>query len=281
MEGPNIRIIRRFFAVNKPIFFLNLRRFFDRVMNQVWISAAGLSLATIIGSVIGFLVKSLPHKWNDAILGFCAGVMLAASTVGLILPAAQDAGSGRWWLILIGVILGMLLLNVLDLVTPHLHKLTGLEEEEHRNNASLNHVLLFVLAIALHKLPEGIAAGVGFNAADSTDAWAVTLGIAIQNVPEGMVVIAPLLIAGVSKIRTFLISLVIALLEVVGVWIGYGMGAISPILLPVMLALAGGAMLYVVSDEMIPETHAHGYQKLATYALVLGFVSLVFLEISF
>lgn len=281
MEGPNIRIIRRFFAVNKPIFFLNLRRFFDRVMNQVWISAAGLSLATIIGSVIGFLVKSLPHKWNDAILGFCAGVMLAASTVGLILPAAQDAGSGRWWLILIGVILGMLLLNVLDLVTPHLHKLTGLEEEEHRNNASLNHILLFVLAIALHKLPEGIAAGVGFNAADSTDAWAVTLGIAIQNVPEGMVVIAPLLIAGVSKIRTFLISLVIALLEVVGVWIGYGMGAISPILLPVMLALAGGAMLYVVSDEMIPETHAHGYQKLATYALVLGFVSLVFMEISF
>ena len=281
MEGPNIRIIRRFFAVNKPIFFLNLRRFFDRVMNQVWISAAGLSLATIIGSVIGFLVKSLPHKWNDAILGFCAGVMLAASTVGLILPAAQDAGSSRWWLILIGVILGMLLLNVLDLVTPHLHKLTGLEEEEHRNNASLNHVLLFVLAIALHKLPEGIAAGVGFNAADSTDAWAVTLGIAIQNVPEGMVVIAPLLIAGVSKIRTFLISLAIALLEVVGVWIGYGMGAISPILLPVMLALAGGAMLYVVSDEMIPETHSHGYQKLATYALVLGFVSLVFLEISF
>ena len=281
MEGPNIRIIRRFFAVNKPIFFLNLRRFFDRVMNQVWISAAGLSLATIIGSVIGFLVKSLPHKWNDAILGFCAGVMLAASTVGLILPAAQDAGSSRWWLILIGVILGMLLLNVLDLVTPHLHKLTGLEEEEHRNNASLNHVLLFVLAIALHKLPEGIAAGVGFNAADNTDAWAVTLGIAIQNVPEGMVVIAPLLIAGVSKIRTFLISLVIALLEVVGVWIGYGMGAISPILLPVMLALAGGAMLYVVSDEMIPETHAHRYQKLATYALVLGFVSLVFLEISF
>ena len=281
MEGPNIRIIRRFFAVNKPIFFLNLRRFFDRVMNQVWISAAGLSLATIIGSVIGFLVKSLPHKWNDAILGFCAGVMLAASTVGLILPAAQDAGSSRWWLILIGVILGMLLLNVLDLVTPHLHKLTGLEEEEHRNNASLNHVLLFVLAIALHKLPEGIAAGVGFNAADITDAWAVTLGIAIQNVPEGMVVIAPLLIAGVSKIRTFLISLVIALLEVVGVWIGYGMGAISPILLPVMLALAGGAMLYVVSDEMIPETHAHGYQKLATYALVLGFVSLVFMEISF
>ena len=250
-------------------------------MNQVWLSAAGLSLATIIGSLLGFLIKSLPHKWNDAVLGFCAGVMLAASTIGLILPAAEEAGIGRWWLILIGVVCGMLLLNLLDLVTPHLHHITGLDEEAHKHNASLNHVLLFVLAIALHKLPEGIAAGVGFNAADSSDAWAVTLGIALQNIPEGMVVIAPLLIAGVSKLRPFLISLAIALLEVVGVWIGYGMGAISPVMLPVMLSLAGGAMLYVISDEMIPETHAHGYQKLATYALVLGFVTLVFLDIAF
>ena len=143
-------------------------------MNQVWLSAAGLSLATVIGSVLGFFIKALPHKWNDAVLGFCAGVMLAASTVGLILPAAEQAGIGRWWLVLIGVIGGMLFLNVLDLLTPHMHKLTGLDEEEHRNNASLNRVLLFVLAIALHKFPEGIAAGVGFNAADSSSAWAVS-----------------------------------------------------------------------------------------------------------
>ena len=250
-------------------------------MNQVWLSAAGLSLATVIGSVLGFFIKALPHKWNDAVLGFCAGVMLAASTVGLILPAAEQAGIGRWWLVLIGVIGGMLFLNVLDLLTPHMHKLTGLDEEVHRNNASLNRVLLFVLAIALHKFPEGIAAGVGFNAADSSSAWAVSFGIALQNVPEGMVVIAPLLIAGVSKLRTFLISLAIALLEVLGVWVGYGMGSISTLMLPVMLALAGGAMLYVVSDEMIPETHSYGYQKIATYALVLGFVTLVFLDLAF
>ena len=96
-----------------------------------------------------------------------------------------------------------------------------------------------------------------------------------------MVVIAPLLIAGVSRWRTLLISLAIALLEVVGVWLGYGIGAISEVLLPVMLAMAGGAMLYVVSDEMIPETHSHGYQKMATYALIFGFVTLVFLEMAF
>lgn len=250
-------------------------------MSQVWISAAGLSLATIIGALLGFIIKALPHKWNDAVLGYCAGIMLAASTIGLIVPAAESAGLGGWWLILTGVACGMLFLNLLDLVTPHLHKITGLDAEEHRNNASLNHVMLFVMAIALHKLPEGIAAGVGFNAAETSDAWAVTLGIALQNIPEGMVVIAPLLIAGVSKLRTFVISLIIAMLEIVGVWMGYGIGAISEVLLPVMLAMAGGAMLYVVSDEMIPETHAHGFQKTATYALILGFMTLVFLEMAF
>lgn len=250
-------------------------------MTQIWISAAGLSLATVIGSIIGFGIKEVPHRWYDTILGFCAGIMLAASTIGLILPAAESAGLGRWWLILAGVVLGMLFLNLLDMVTPHLHKLTGLDEETHRNNASINHILLFVMAIALHKLPEGMAAGVGFNSTETSDAWAVTLGIAIQNIPEGMVVIAPLLLAGVSKLRTFIISLSIALLEVVGVWIGYGIGSISEVLLPVMLAFAGGAMLYVVSDEMIPETHAHGYQKMATYSLILGFVSLVFLDMAF
>lgn len=250
-------------------------------MTQIWISAAGLALATIIGSVLGFIIKALPHKWNDAVLGYCAGIMLAASTTGLIVPAAESAGIEGWWMILIGVILGMLFLNLLDLITPHLHKITGLDEEEHINNASLNHVLLFVMAIALHKLPEGIAAGVGFNATETSDAWAVAIGIGVQNIPEGMVVIAPLLIAGVSKTRTFMISLAIAMLEIVGVWIGYGIGAISQVLLPVMLSMAGGAMLYVVSDEMIPETHAHGFEKLATYALILGFVTMVFIEMSF
>lgn len=250
-------------------------------MSQIWISAAGLALSTVIGSLLGFFIKSLPHKWNDAILGFCAGLMLAVSTVGLIVPAAESAGLGKWWLIVIGVFIGILFLNLLDLVTPHLHKITGLDAEEHKNNASIDHVLLFVLAIALHKLPEGIAAGVGFNAAESSNAWAVSFGIALQNIPEGMVVIAPLLIAGVSKIRTFIIALAIAMLEIVGVWIGYGMGHISQILLPVMLSMAGGAMLYVVSDEMIPDTHAHGYEKVATYALIMGFVTLVFLDMAF
>ncbi len=221
------------------------------------------------------MIKELPHKWNDTVLGYCAGVMLAASTIGLIVPAFEM--TGHWWLVAIGVMVGALFLNLLDLVTPHLHHITGLDEAEHHHNASLNHVLLFVMAIALHKLPEGMAAGVSMS--EGTEgSWAVTLGIALQNVPEGMVVIAPLLVAGVSHARTFLISTVIGLLEVIGVWFGFAMGTASQLMLPFMLGFAGGAMLYVTSDEMIPETHAHGYQKQATYALLLGFMTLVLVE---
>lgn len=247
-------------------------------MTQVWISAAGLCGSTVIGSLLGFLIKELPHKWNDTVLGYCAGIMLAASTLGLIVPAFEM--TARWWVVVLGVMAGALFLNVLDLATPHLHHITGLGEAEHHHNASLNRVLLFVMAIALHKLPEGMAAGVSMTGLDSAG-WTVSAGIALQNVPEGMVIIAPLLLAGVSTLRTFVISIVIGLLEVVGVWLGFALGSMSQALLPVMLGFAGGAMLYVTSDEMIPETHAHGYQKQATYALLLGFMTLLLIERAF
>lgn len=231
-------------------------------MNSVWISAIGLCGATLIGAVLGFGIKELPHKWNDTVLGYCAGIMLAASTLGLIVPAFEETGTSGWWMVVIGVMVGALFLNVLDLVTPHLHHITGLDEEQHRNNASLNHILLFVMAIALHKLPEGMAAGVSMSDLSSGEtSWAVSLGIALQNIPEGMVIIAPLLVAGVTRMRTLVISLAIGLLEVIGVWLGFALGSTSATFLPIMLGFAGGAMLYVTSDEMIPETHAHGYQK--------------------
>lgn len=248
-------------------------------MIQVWISAAALCATTLLGSVLGFLIKELPHKWNDTVLGYCAGVMLAASTLGLIVPAFEQGGAGQWWIVALGVMAGAAFLNVLDLLTPHLHHITGLDPERHVQGTSLSRVMLFVMAIALHKLPEGIAAGVSM-APDVGEAvsWGVTLGLSLQNIPEGMVIIAPLLVAGVSVLRTFGIALGIGLLEVLGVWLGFGMGTVSATMLPVMLGFAGGAMLYVTSDEMIPETHAHGYQKQATYALLLGFMTLLLLE---
>ncbi len=250
-------------------------------MSAVWISVAGIFGASVLGSILGFAIKALPHKWNDALLGYCAGVMLAASAVGLIVPAFETASSSLWWLLAISVVVGAMFLNVLDMVTPHLHHITGLDPEEHRSNSSLGKVMLFVMAIALHKFPEGMAAGVSLSdTGDASVEWTVSAAIAVQNVPEGMVIIAPLLVAGLSKVRTFVIALGVALLEAVGVLTGYGVAWLFAQLLPFLLAFAGGAMLYVTSDEMIPETHAHGYQKQATYALLLGFVTLVIIDLS-
>ncbi|MDD6472996.1 MAG: ZIP family metal transporter [Bacteroidales bacterium] len=246
-------------------------------MTEVWISAAGLLGSTIIGSVLGFFIKELPHKWNDMVLGYCAGIMLAAATLGLIVPAFEM--TTQWWLVAIGVMAGAFFLNLLDLVTPHMHAITGLDPEAHKHNSTLNHILLFVMAIALHKLPEGMAAGISMiNTSEEFTNWSVSFGIALQNIPEGMVIIAPLLLAGVSKTRTFAISIAIGLIEMAGVLLGYGLGSTSQVYLPVMLGFAGGAMLYVTSDEMIPETHTHGYQKEATYALLVGFMTLIVLD---
>ena len=154
---------------------------------------------------------------------------------------------------------------------PHLHRLVGTEEEDHPNNQKLSKVLLFVSAIAIHNLPEGIAAGVSFGSGNDAEALLIAGGIALQNIPEGMVIIGPMLAAGVSPKRTFLCALMTGLVEVVGTLLGYLAVSIATAILPFALAFAGGTMLYVISDEMIPETHAHGSQRGATYALLVGF----------
>ena len=135
----------------------------------------------------------------------------------------------------------------------------------------MSKVLLFVTAIAIHNLPEGIAAGVGFGSDNQTQALLIAGGIALQNIPEGMVIIGPMLAAGVSTKKALIIGLITGLVEVVGTFIGYFAVTLSSAILPFALAFAGGTMLYVISDEMIPETHAHGAQRGATYALLVGF----------
>ncbi|MCF0199061.1 MAG: ZIP family metal transporter [Bacteroidaceae bacterium] len=248
-------------------------------MNEILLTAIGVGGSTIIGSLLGYFIKNVSHAVNDTIVGLCAGVMLSAAVLGLLVPAFELTPTwSSVWLPCLGVVLGVLLLNVLDIVTPHLHTITGVDLEQHQHNQHLNRVLLFVMAIALHKFPEGMAAGVGFGGESTHDAVNVAIAISLQNVPEGMVIISPLLLAGVSHLRTFVIALVIGLLEVLGVFTGYYLGGLSAAVLPLMLALSGGAMLYVVSDEMIPESHAHGYQKPATYALLVGFVLILLLE---
>ena len=239
-------------------------------MNLVLLTALGVGGATIIGSVIGFVFKKISHKFSDIILSFAAGVMLSAAVLGLILPSLDYGGKYGLLITIAGIFAGALCLNLIDKLVPHLHKLVGADTEEH-NNANLSKVLLFVTAIAIHNLPEGIAAGVGFGSGDTSRALMIAGGIALQNIPEGMVIIGPMLAAGVTPKKTFLCAMATGLVEVAGTFIGYFAVSIASAVLPFALAFAGGTMLYVISDEMIPETHAHGHERGATYALLVGF----------
>jgi ZIP family zinc transporter len=239
-------------------------------MDIVLLTALGVGGATVIGSLIGFIFKNLSHKFSDIVLSFAAGVMLAAAVLGLIIPSLEYGGNFGILITVAGIFVGAVCLNLIDKLVPHLHKLMGSEPEAH-NNANLSKVLLFVLAIAIHNLPEGIAAGVGFGSGDTTQALIIAGGIALQNIPEGMVIIAPMLAAGIRPGKTFAIAMITGLVEVVGTLIGYFAVSISTAILPFALAFAGGTMLYVISDEMIPETHAHGSERGATYSLLIGF----------
>ncbi len=239
-------------------------------MRMVLITASGVGGATVIGALVGFLFKQISHKFSDMVLSFAAGVMLSAAVLGLILPSLEYGGKFGLITTVVGIFIGALSLNIIDKLVPHLHRLAGTDIEAHKD-ANLNRILLFVTAIAIHNLPEGIAAGVGFGSGNPTQAILIAGGIALQNIPEGMVIIAPMLSAGISSKRTFLIAMATGLVEIVGTLIGYFAVSVASVILPFALAFAGGTMLYVVSDEMIPETHAHGNERGATYALLTGF----------
>ena len=239
-------------------------------MKLVLLTALGVGAATVLGSVIGFIFKRISHRFSDIVLSFAAGVMLAAAVLGLILPSLEYGGKYGLLVAVAGIFAGALCLNLIDKLVPHLHKLMGPDGETH-HNANLSKVLLFVTAIAIHNLPEGIAAGVGFGSGDTGQALLIAGGIALQNIPEGMVIIGPMLAAGVTPRKTFVCAMLTGVVEVIGTLIGYFAVSVSSFILPFALAFAGGTMLYVISDEMIPETHAHGSQRGATYALLVGF----------
>jgi len=248
-------------------------------MRLVLLTALGVGGATVFGAVIGFFFKKISHRFSDIVLAFAAGVMLAAAVLGLILPALDYGGKFGLLIVIAGIFVGAFCLVLIDRLVPHLHKLTGGAEEAHHGNERLNKVLLFVMAIAIHNLPEGIAAGVGFGAGNTGDALMIALGIALQNIPEGMVIIGPMLAAGISPRKTFLYAALTGVVEVAGTFIGYFAVSLATAILPFALAFAGGTMLYVVSDEMIPETHAHGSEKGATFALLIGFCLMLAMDV--
>ena len=265
-------------------------------MRMVLLTALGVGGATVIGALIGFIFKKASHRFSDIVLAFAAGVMLAAAVLGLVMPsveygyamfapAPEESSSPviakliALGMTVAGIFVGALCLNLVDRLVPHLHKMADVDQESHPANRNAGKVLLFVMAIAIHNLPEGIAAGVGFGSGNTAEALLIAGGIALQNIPEGMVIIGPMLAAGIKPGKTFAIALGTGLVEVVGTLIGYFAVSVSAAILPFALAFAGGTMLYIISDEMIPETHAHGCERGATYALLVGFCVMLISDI--
>lgn len=249
-------------------------------MEIVLLTALGVGGATIFGAVFGFMFKKVSHKFSDIVLSFAAGIMLAAAVLGLIVPSMSYGGKYGIIVTIAGIFSGAICLNLIDKIVPHIHAFVGTSDNEH-NHTGLNKVLLFVTAIAIHNLPEGIAAGVSFGSGETSQALIIAGGIALQNIPEGMVIIGPMLAAGVPSGKTFILAVFTGFIEVIGTFIGYFAVSVANIILPFALAFAGGTMLYVISDEMIPETHAHGNQRGATYALLFGFCVMLLSEALF
>ena len=247
-------------------------------MYIVILTALGVGGATVVGALLGFLCKGFSDRFGNMIISFAAGIMLSAAVTGLILPAIEYGGNFGVPIAILGILFGAVCINLSDKLVPHIGRLVS-DGKMKVGSGKLHSVLLFVIAIAIHNLPEGIAAGVGFGSGNAAQAMIIAGGIALQNIPEGMVIIGPMLAAGVKPRRTFVIAMMTGLVEVVGTLIGYFAVSVATAILPFALAFAGGTMLYVISDEMIPETHAHGSERGATYALLVGFCLMLAVDV--
>jgi ZIP family zinc transporter len=243
--------------------------------------AAGL--ATGAGALPVLVVRAIPERVQDALLGFAAGVMMAASVFSLTIPALEAArrdlgADGVAALVVVaGILLGGLALWFINEHVPHEHFVSGREGPP---SEALRRIWLFVIAITLHNFPEGLAVGVGFGTGDIDRGTALAIGIGLQNMPEGLAVAVALLTQDYSRAQALGVATVTGLVEPVGGLIGVAAVTLAEPLLPWGLAFAAGAMIFVISDEIIPETHRHGHENEATSGLMIGFVLMMFLDVT-
>lgn len=238
-------------------------------------------LATTVGALPALLIRSVPAKFEDSMLGFAAGMMLAASSFSLILPGMGSGteifGSKAMgaFVVVVGLGLGVLLMLGLEHFTPHNHENAGNFGPAHE---SYGRVWLFVFAIALHNLPEGMAFGVSFSKADMAVGLPVSTAIAIQDIPEGLAVALALRGVTSKPWQGVLMAAMTGFLEVVGAFLGVIMASGLPVAYPIAMGIAAGAMIFVVSHEVIPETHRNGHQTFATIGLMVGFAAMMMLD---
>ncbi len=242
-------------------------------MEWVLLTAGLIALSTVIGTFIGFCFKNISQKGNDLVIGFSAGVMLCAAVCGLVEPSIAYGGRFGVVVAVVGIFCGALFLCGVDKLMPKINSAIGMNEEKGQGR-----VMLLVAAIAIHHLPEGIAAGVSFGTGNAREIAMVCGGIAIQNMPEAAVIIAPMLNSGVSRKKALVIAFISGGMEVVGTLFGYFAVTLASAIMPFALAFAGGSMMYIIVDEMIPQTHSHKFGGKASFATMGGFCTMLIFD---
>jgi len=235
------------------------------------VASLAAGLATGAGALPVLFTTKVSDRLLDVMLGFSAGVMLAATSFSLIVPAIDMSGP---WVAVFGLVLGAFVLHLIDRFIPHFHPALGAEGPP----SKLSKVWLFVIAITIHNFPEGLAVGVSFGTGNVAAGVVVAMAIGLQNMPEGLAVALPLLREGYSRRKSLWYGTLTGLIEPVGGLLGVALVSIFHPILPWALAFAAGAMLFVVSDEMIPESHRKGFEREATFGLIIGFVIMMLLD---
>ncbi len=259
------------FFHNLPVFYMGL------------IASLCTGLVTGIGAIPVMFTRNISQRTQDVMMGFGAGVMLAATSFSLIIPAIEVSTvdgvskTGSAFIVAGGMFLGAIFLHLSDKYSPHEHFISGPEGADPKN---LKRIWLFIIAITLHNFPEGLAVGVGFGGGNVSNGMALATGIGLQNIPEGLVVALALLTERYSRPQAFMIALLSGLVEPIGGAIGAGVVTLARPVLPWGLAFAAGAMLFVISDEIIPESHRKGFEKEATFGVMIGFVIMMLLDVT-
>lgn len=249
----------------------------DKLLMFLAIGFAGI--ATGLGALPVIFTDKVKQRTLDVLLGYAAGIMLAATSFSLILPSIE-AGGGDFKAVMMtsfGILFGGFFLDFMDKHSPHVHLIDN--RHEGGDNTSLKKIWLFVIAITLHNFPEGMATGVGFGTGDISNGLTIALGIAIQNMPEGLAVALSLRRENYSKKFSIIAAALTGLVEPLAALLGLGLVGFFSKIIGFVLAFAAGAMLFVISDEIIPETHSSGYEREATYGIMFGFVTMLILDI--
>ena len=252
-----------------------------KILHYAMLGGTAGFAATALGAVMALVLREVAVRTQDMMLGFAAGMMLAASSFSLILPgidAAQSITGNQMAaaaIVVFGMGLGAALMVGLDRFVPHEHQKSGRRGPEVQR---ISRVWLFVLAITLHNLPEGMAIGVSFADGDMTVGLPLTTAIALQDIPEGLAIALALRVTGISALRAAMVAIGSGLMEPLGAVIGLGVSSGFALGYPIALGLAAGAMIFVVSHEVIPETHRNGHETPATLGLMLGFGVMMFLD---